>query len=442
MSRTDHGWQHFLGHSVVRSRADWPVAAEVLVPLVGPAGGSVLRVLATPDIPGLHPAHLDPRISDLLELGLYGAGQQAIAALRLCRQRRGGILSAPTLAVSVANPGDAAGLSPKNASSAELGLLLALAIGRSSATQRDVVATGRILMADGGSEPQVGAVHGLHEKFLSLLKLAQEPGAAALPKIMFCPLVDPDGTPVATRYGSEIDALSAVGASVFPVATVRAALDSLGAETLVRHRSESRLRVLAVTVGGLVAICAAVTTLVLSPVPIRFLPVASDEGLVHMSPVRVLASAVDAHRHAIGEPCQIDLQPAYLIGDGIGIRFASQTPDRITELTGLHAAILIVGAQSGVKALPLPLVAKESLLHDASGKFLANVVTPVEDNLLVILVRRIRPFDLDDLQREVSTRIAPLDPSVRLRAAANMFAHDGMGALQYRFRSTDDFKKC
>src|SRR5262249_30191456 len=145
-------------------------AREVLIPLVGSGeAGALCRVAADGHLPPQHPAHLDRSISELLEGGLYQAGQQARAAVR--RLQLGGWLRRPApVAVSIVNPGDVAGLAPDNSASAELGLALAMLMFTTQSPNRIVIASGALESGSADLDCPIRPVHHLRAKFVLVEK--------------------------------------------------------------------------------------------------------------------------------------------------------------------------------------------------------------------------------------------------------------------------------
>src|SRR5262245_14445484 len=113
---------------------------EALIPMVGgKLLGTLCRIAADGELPPAHPAQLDRALSELLESGLYQAGQQAKAAAHMFKLPRSGWLRATTVALHVVNPGDVVGLAAENATSAELGLALAMLMYRGQTDERCVL---------------------------------------------------------------------------------------------------------------------------------------------------------------------------------------------------------------------------------------------------------------------------------------------------------------
>jgi hypothetical protein len=154
-------------------------AREALIPLVGDAaGGSVARIAADAELAAPHAAHLDRSLIELLENGLYQAGQQAKSAVRQFPLPGHTWLPRASEALHVVNPGDVVGLGAENANSAELGLALALLMFRAQSEQRAVIASGALDLNSGRRDVPVLPVHHLAGKLRLIVRHFSQPGSA------------------------------------------------------------------------------------------------------------------------------------------------------------------------------------------------------------------------------------------------------------------------
>ncbi len=412
---------------------------EVLIPVVGSAGGTLVRVVARHEQPPAHPAGLDPVISELVEHGLYQAGQTAWAALRRCGQRRGGWLAGPGVSLSLANPGDLVGLSPANARSAELGLALALALQRAGAPLHEVLATG--MLDSGSSDPAVPVrpVAHLESKLALIATEFRQAGAAPVPSLLLLPRTDPDGTLVESRYAEPLAELARLGIRTRVVDSLADALTQIAARRMARHPAETALKTLAV-LGLLICVATAGAWQWLNqPIEAWFVPVARLDGTTVVTPLRARVGGPGLPEILPG--CVAGPATRLASGEMLAIRFVT-APQSPTRWLGTQAAVVAVGSASGVKVLPLPSdVAGGFAAGDIQG-FVAEIIDPAQENLLAILLQPGRAFDLTALETRLRARIDPLAPAVRLSAASNLLATMAPGVLIHRFTSTGDTPPC
>ena len=412
---------------------------EVLIPVVGATGGALVRVIARHEAPPAHPAGLDPVISELIEHGLYQAGQVAWAALRRCGQRRGGWLASSGAYISVANPGDFGGLSPANARSAELGLALALALQRAGSPLREVLATG--MLDPGSHDPSVPVrpIAHLQGKLDVIAAEFRQAGAAPAPSLLLLPRTDPDGTPVETRYAERLDELAKMGIRTRVVDTLAEALVLVAARRMARHPAETAVKTVAALVLLIGLAVAGAWQFLTLPIDASFTPVARLDGTTLITPLR-------ARMGAQGNPevlpaCAAGPATRLATGEMLAIRFVT-APQAPTRWLGIQAAVVAVGSISGVKVLPLPLGVLAGFVPGETQGFVAEVIDPAQENLLAILLQPGRAFDLTSLESHLRARIDPLDPAVRLSAASNLLRTMAPGVLFHRFTSTGDVPPC
>lgn len=427
---------------------------EVLIPVVGvddhafqpgvgtaegSEAGSLVRVVARPDMPPPHPAGLDPVIAELNDVGLYQAGQTAWAALRRCGQKRSGWLAAQSVSLGVANPGDVNGLAPANAHSAELGLALALALQRAGSPLHEVIATGAL--DPGGRDPLVPVLPIAHlDRKLELIAAEfRQPGAAPVPPLLLLPSKEPDGTPVERRHAAALKALRRRGIQAEPVATLAEALIRVRAQQLARHPGERLVKaVVALAVvlgfalaGGLVWLN--------RPIEAQFLPVTLPDGRVAQTPLRVRLGA-EGLPEALTE-CEAGTAARLATGEALAIRFATAAHGPSRWL-GTQAAVVAVGSATGVKVLPATTAIPGGFVPGTAQSFIADIVDPAQENLLAILLRPGRAFDPAALEARLQARLAGLDPAVRLSAAENLLRTQAPGILVHRFTTTGQTPPC
>lgn len=416
------------------------VAREVLIPLVDAGGaGGLCRIAAEGRLPPPHPARLDPALSELLEAGLYRAGQQARAGARRLRLPGSGLLAPPRVALAVANPGDLAGLSAENAASAELGLALALLLYLCQARPGVVLASGALAPGDEDPDVPVRPVHHLGAKLSLIPAHFAQTGAAAPPRLLLLPAQDPDGVAVTRRYEREIARLAALGIETRPVTSLRGAAELLGATRLRRRPAERWLR------GGLAAAAMAGLLAALGwqqierPIPLTFAPAALDGGRIVDTPFR--ASLQETGGLALLPGCRAGELPAYRAGDLLAFRVkAGEADDALGRLLGYRGLLAAVSVESGVKLLPL---AEGGRIEP--GSLVAQLLPvrgPAEDNLVVLLLRRGRLPDAGALERRLRERLAPLGPAERLSSARGLLQQAAPGSLTYLFRSETGPEAC
>jgi hypothetical protein len=407
-----------------------PARRETLIPMVGAAGGAVARVAADSELPPQHQAQLDRELSDLLECGLYQAGQQAKAAVRSLKLSGGGLLGRSAAALSVVNPGDVTGLGTENSSSAELGLAIALLLFHSRANERSVLASGALNLNAGASQVQIGAVHHLGEKLRLVAEYFRQPGSAKPPKWFLIPPRDPDGSDVTERYGQEIESLDQLGMTVRPVATLSEAAKILGASRIALRNSERRLRRMVAAAAVAAAAAAAGSMWLNSAVPLRFTTIAAPDGNVLMTPARVIRQG----SAAIVPPCRqaAGTLPTFEIGNQIAVRVRTDPApfDVAPWVGGYHYVVVAVSALSLPKVMP----AAGASTH-LGTEFALDILGPPEETTLTVLARRGTGFDTDKLRANLIHLLIPLK-RVEWDSAARRYLHEAApGVLSFRFLS-------
>lgn len=390
---------------------------EVLIPLMGHGeDGSLGRVAADRGLPPPHPAQLERSLSELLEVGLYVAGQVARSAVR---HHLGLAFWHPMVAgVSLypLNPGDFLGLGEENSESAQLGLALALLLCRSQSPQRSVWATGALQAQPGNREVLVRPVAHVGRKLALLLRHSRRPGAAPPPALALVPLLDTDGAVVTERFAGEIAELSSLGTRVIAVRTLSeasqavAATDAWTAPWLRIGRAAALLLAIAAS------LWLGHGRWQQRAIALQFVPVADARGHAWMTPAR--ASLDDPQRLSAlcaGTP------PALFNGELLALSVAAD------QGTAMHYALAAV-APSGLKILPLPAA------RAGQVRSLVPVPGPAEPTLLAVLAWRETP-DLVRVEQGLRSQLAAVGAGERIAHARHLLEQAAPGSLLYLFQS-------
>jgi hypothetical protein len=429
---------------------------EVLIPLVGSAaGGALCRVAADGYLPPHHPAHLDRAISDLLESGLYQAGQQARAAVRRLKVNGGWFHRPAPVALSIVNPGDVAGLAPDNSTSAELGLALAMLMYVTQSPSGTVIASGALEANSADADGPIRAVHHLRAKFAVLEKYFRQSGVSSPPAVFFTPEMDVDGVPIADKHADSVQALRALGIEVVPVSSLRAAAARLKALRLQQRPHEVWLRrggiaglVLLAVAAGKVSVSVSGALLSRVPIPMEFLASALGDGRIVQTPARFHRKSDNISYPAL--PCRTATGlPLYRVGDTLAAKIRSGSPDDWVGMFGPNYHVLVAIAPTGgtgadskpvIKVLPFATPWDGPVRPGEKIEFSDDVQEA--DELVVVLAQRFEPFDRDRLAAELHQRLDPLQPSERVNAATNFLRRSAPGWLEYVFRTTSKGEDC
>jgi hypothetical protein len=410
---------------------------EVLIPLAGQGATGVLcRAAADGHLPPHHPAHLDRSISDLLESGLYRAGQQARAAVRRLRLNGGWFSRPAPVALSIVNPGDVAGLAPSNSASAEFGLALAMLMFITQSPNQIVIASGALEPNSTDPNAPIRSVHHLLTKFSVVEQYFQQSGITAPPALFFTPELDTDGTPVRDRYAEPIAHLRTMGISVVPVQTLREAAARLRATRLQIRPYERWLQRGAIAAVLLGALSMAAIWAVRRPIPMEFRAVSLDDGRIVQTPVRLLGRPDGSDE--LLPPCRPGGGlPAYRAGDRIRVKIGSGDPNDWVGYFGAnyHAMVAISTTAAVVKIAPLETTPPGGTID------FQDSVEPSLDAFFIV-TRRLRPFDIDRLREQLHKRIDELNVSERLNAARAFLREAASGVLEYDFRVESGGKDC
>jgi hypothetical protein len=409
-------------------------AREALIPMVDRASaGAVARVAADGELVEPHAAQLDRSLCELLESGLYKAGQQAKAAARLVKLPGRGWLRSESEALHVNNPGDIIGLGAENSASAELGMALALLMYRSQSDSRAVLATGALELGYGGRDVPILPVHHLEQKLRTVVRYFSQPGAASAPRLFLVPQHDPDGAPVLERYGPEKEALNGVGVDLHGVGTLTEAANLVGARRYAVWPAERRLRrLVAAAAAGAVGL-AAFNSWYNSSIALSFATTANPDGTISATPGRYQRGAATGD---LLPPCRIAGidTPGFVIGEQMAVRLRTGNPHDLASWLGGYQHVLVsISSTSGAKVLPLP--GPRPVAAGAETGYLLDVRQPEEETLLVWLAKRGPPFDTTGLEARLRATLQPLQPAERMSAARNLLRKLAPGSLFYSFRS-------
>jgi len=400
--------------------------------MVGAAGGAVARIAADGELPAPHPAQLDRELSDLLECGLYQAGQQAKAAVRTLHRAGGGLLGRPPTSLSVVNPGDVVGLGHENSSSAELGLALALLAYQSQTGIPAVIATGALDLAAGNREVRVLPVHHLAGKLRLLAEHFSQPGSAKPPQQLLLPTHDVDAALVPDRYSAEIARLGELQIQVRCVSTLQEAARVIGAERIALRRSEQRARLAAMLVVLLLAMGGGILAWMQSSIALSFASAASPDGRILPTPIRIVKGADGAR---LLPACALASGvPGFQVHDQIGVRLnvRSFDHDPARFLGGYHfIAVSLADGRAPHATLPREWSA------DGQAQYIWDVVGPPGDTTLVFLARRAEGFNADKLLADLIHSLSPSKPSERDSAALKFLRDAAPGMLVFRFKTME-----
>jgi hypothetical protein len=405
---------------------------EALIPLVGDAaGGSVARIAADAELAPPHAAHLDRSLIELLENGLYQAGQQAKSAVRQFALPGDGWLPRASEALHVVNPGDVVGLGAENANSAELGIALALLMYRAQSEQRAVIASGALELNNGRRDVPVLPVHHLAGKLRLIVRHFSQPGSAPPPRIFLIPSHDPDGVPIVERYVAEIKSLAELGIGVHGVSTLAEAAHLAGARRRALSSAERRLRQALSASAAILAAVVALHYWFNSSIAMSFTPLSNADGSLVATPAR---SVLRGSSPQLMSPCRVNgRMPAFPVGEHMAVRLRTDSQQSLAAWFGGYQHVLVSVSNSGIKVLPPPTAAP--VLPGTEVGYLLEVREPEEETLLVWLAKRGSPFDTAQLEAKLRQQLQTLHPSERISAARNLLQTAAPGALLYLFRS-------
>ena len=449
----------------------------VLIPLAtGKANsGRIARVQADGLAPTPNAAGLSSPIADLSDWGLYPAGAFAVGAIQRLQLPRRGIALAQRLGrgtissyLRVTNGPDLLGLTPENSRSAELGLALAVLMHAGQSRDRLAIATGALARDPSPNAPiddvAVDPVGGIASKIEALVTaLNKQRGGAYAPRVLFLlPALTLEGDPTSKVYAAQLSALKAAFAErgveieIAPVSSLREATSKLGI-TALESTPTDRLLIRSGIAGIASIILACLAYLWLTaPLKLGFSDVELSDGQKVPSPVRAVYDAQSAV--FVMRPSCVGAQklPVYQQGESLVLKASlrnSRAVDRI--LGGYHYAILSVSERSGIKVFPpqtigsptttLQPVTKAPPTPATSPSELSLVLPvegPTEKNKLIILARRLRPFDANALRTGLETALIGASPAERINVAVTYLSGSAPGYLDYSFLSAEGDPEC
>ncbi len=451
----------------------------VLVPLAssGSAGGRIARIQADASAPGRNEAGLNPKIAELADWHLYEAGAIALGAVRRLHlpHRRLALLQRLWPAaihpyLSVTNGPDIIGLQAENTESAELGLALAVLMYAGQSSARQVIATGRLdrqAWSEAGRHDDVRVlpVGGIDKKIEALRNsLASQKGAALASQIHFLlPETTLDGADILAQHRRELDGLivafkeAGISLEICPVASLRDATSKLGIRFFEVTAAD---RVATAGLAGaacLVVATAAGMVWLETPIELAYGAAMTDGGERIATPLRAVFDRKEG-KYMLADVC-IGAQgmPTFLVGDSLMLEVkAADQYGAFGSLSGYQFAVVAVSEQSGVKVLPRETFGPASGARHAdvgsaprdaeSADKLLSIVLPIEgpteENKVIVLARRLFPFDTADLRQELEMVIADEPPAARINAVVSYLAGRAPGYLDYSFISADADVEC
>lgn len=448
----------------------------VLIPLAGSGAraGHIARVQADGEHDRAGDDGLNRQIADLRDWGLYEAGAIALGAARRVRllpqrlalfQRLFPRALTPSLAVT--NGPDLMGLTPQNARSAELGLALAMLMYSGQSAARLVIATGALArdVAPGApaSDDDVAVlpVGEISRKLQAVGDaIESQTGAARADRvILFLPERTVTGEPMIELHAADISRLverfQQVGGLIEakPVASLGQAMAVLGVSALPVTRADRMFN--AAIVASVVSIMAVLSawTWLNAPVQLAFSPMLIANG----DPVPTPAQAVfrsQTGKFEIRPVCRGPQGlPVYGAGGSLIARIAIENRSTLVDyLGGYHFVVVTVSEQSGVKLHPEQsfeaaangvVPAREARSALAQGLSVAFAIKPpAEPNKVIVLARRIWPFDTDRLSRDLDAVTAGKPLAQRINTVVTYLAGRAPGYLDYSFISVDGDPVC
>jgi len=400
----------------------------VLIPVVDSEGsGAVCEVVAR-DLETITEIRgFDPAIARLADVELIEAGQVALAEL-LCT-----------------NTAAMRGLNAANASSAELGLLLALLVHSRTAKTDLIAATGRI-KTDG--PVSVGRVDKVDEKSVALAAWMTAQRFEAPKTMVFA-------TPVLAQANeSAIEDLRTACAEA-NVTLTHVAADTL--EPLLDH-----LNLCSRDIGKreLLARFAASAALVLGaafiwfgawliqPPEIAFSTLPWALGDDPQTPLRVRIDLQHAQTTPLAPCYGADQRALVVAGEHLALRVRTNDAGLFDRMSGLRdAAILVLGALSQPLVFPHSLLPASDQITFVDGEVefgaAIPILEPAEPMKLVVLVKKGGRIQIAALKQALRTAFEASEPGeARLTDLAGIAAGFGRASLVYDFRVVVDRTVC
>ncbi|UYO54597.1 hypothetical protein [Rhodopseudomonas palustris] len=350
----------------------------------------------------------------------------------------------PQVALAIVNPGDVTGLAPDNSASAELGLALAKLMYIAQSPAALVIATGALDTGGGEANVRIRPIHHLRTKLSHVLEYFGQPGVSSPPELFFTPETDVDGALVVQKYAELIACLRTIGIIVVPVGTLRDAAAKLGAMRIAAGARQRWGRRAIIAAGLLATMMLGLFVASERSIVLEFMPRAFADGRIVETPVR-LRELVEGGEH-VAPPCTPSHGlPLFQVGEQFAAEVRSGDVDGWMEAIDRHYHVLVaVSAKSGSKVLTLPAPTNATGIKAGDTiRYRFDIVDgPDEDNLIVVLARRWRPFDAERLSTELHHRLDHLQPTERLAAARAYLASVAPGALEFMFRTVKGDPSC
>lgn len=401
---------------------------STLIPMVG-STNVLCRIICNRHLATEHQARLDRRISELLEAGLYAAGQQAIGSALSIKLRGSTKIEEKSRSLSVVNLGDLAGMSPENARSAELGLALSWLCGLAGHTNKTIAATGALDPLS-STDVLVCPIQYLGQKLNLLIIHFSKPTATEPPPLCFIPKTDPDGQLTAEKYRVEISLLHDLGVKVNSIRTLKEACDTLEIFKVENSKTINLIR--SSIVLSILFICLTITLnqWIQKPIPLTFESIAMPNGRIIATPARVefkngglrIASTLCSENNT-------SYYNHYLTGDRIAVKISP-----VSDLLPVYGLGVSVSEQSGAKVFRLPT---ERLDKKNGSAFLIDIKGSDQQNIFMILSQRLVPFEANIIQEELQMVITNIPTRERINFAQNWLASKGDGYLIHSFSISD-----
>ncbi len=440
---------------------------SVLIPL-GASTRAAARI-AYVHADGVRPANeakLIPEIALLNDCRLYPAGTIALAAIRKLKLRPQGFALASWLGsggkpgfLSVSNAPDLYGLNPENSSSAQLGLALALLMYLGEAKPWVAIATGRLgvedsVLANGAAKPNVSVLPiGLFDQKIEAVGrlLEDYKGTALASEIhFFFPAKTETGESTSDAYGDALETLRArfrsrdVSLKLCPVSSLNEALAVLGIDT-IRRSVWDKVATVGISAMAAAALFAVGAQIWLSqPIPLAFAKIAIENGSQVETPLRVRYSPSDGALEMTARCKNATGMPVFVSGDRLLLRAHVTSLSKIANyLGGYRFTVVVISEISGVKVYP-PESWTAAIGANSTGAADVSIpiTAPKEENKVIVLARRILPFDTQALRHKIAAAIEGKAPADRINAAVNILVQESPGYLDYSFMTVEGEPEC
>lgn len=440
---------------------------SVLIPLAGRRGesGRVGVIQTTDRRPQYEPAKgVHPVTAGLMDVELDKAGKVALQAARQYpRPRSLGLLLPSHGDLFLESVDDRTfGNIAENSDSAQLGLALALLMAERVSPYTVVAATGALELPPGGStrDRLVGAVGGLKEKFAGLaayLRAHKGGEARRKPLYVFTPQKTLTGEPVLEAYAEDLAEVRRAGEEaeievrVTPVARLSEAVKALKATGRRKHPREWLAR-LGLAGGTLLAFgLSALGLWAAQPPEMRFTPITPyGQDLSFPSPVRS-QFAGGSNRYILQPSCfGPDGAQHVPIQEGLSLRVEVKAD--WAPLWAHHFLVIVLGDElieghasvkaHGVEALDLSGRPVKTPEGEIVWGLRVNVEPPAEEMKIILLGRRLLPFDIEAVKRGLNEVMTAAPREMRINAAMSRLAKIPAGKLDYSFHAVEKLEDC